>query len=95
MNPMTEAQEWGATDAEFTAAEDAVDDALASATHLLSAAEAAVLRDSLLGYLFGTPNGRFLLSQVVQRTAPNRSGDIAKEDAEPGDAKRKAGGDTK
>ena len=92
---MTEAQAWGATEAEYAAAQNAVDKALQSATHLLSDAESTLLREDLLAYLFGTPAGRFALRQVLERPAPDRSGDILKGDGQPADAKRKAGGETK
>lgn len=94
---MSEAQAWGATEEEFGAAKKAVEQALASAKHLLTEAEAALLHDDLLAYLLGSPAGRFALRQTLERVAPERSGEVSKEAGDPllAGAGRKTGGGQK
>ena len=74
-----EAADWGVSVAEYTAAVSVVAEALQSATHLVTPAEADLLREDLLAYLFGSPEGRASLRAVLERPAPDESGDVARE----------------
>ncbi len=56
-------------------AHSVVEEALASAAHLLSTPEVEVLRESLLDHLFNTPVGRIQLERLRSRAVPAASGD--------------------
>lgn len=75
------AEQWGVTLEEYAAAISVVEEALRSAQHLLTAAETELLRDDLLAHLFGSPAGRQGLRSILERAAPDQSGDVPRGDA--------------
>lgn len=87
-----EAEDWGFPEEELRVARAAVEQALRSAAHLLSPEETELLRDDLMAYVLGSPSGRAALENILDRRAPDASGDVAKEGSAGGPPERSVSG---